>query len=123
MFLYKHFIKGHEATELDDVIRNLNYILTTRRGYGYFLENYGLSDTNFRTTEEMVVKLSDEISETIRLYEPRVELLEIDEMYDGDRPRLVVKLRLREHREKLKLVVDMQTRSFDILPILPRGAE
>ncbi len=76
-----------------DIIRNLNNVLTTKRGYGYFLETFGLTDAAFRTTEEMVIVLSREIKENVRLYEPRVELIEIDEEYsDGQRPRLIVKL-------------------------------
>ena len=31
MFLYKHFVGGQEGTtELDDIIRNLNFVLKTR---------------------------------------------------------------------------------------------
>jgi phage baseplate assembly protein W len=121
MFMYKHFVRGHALSEVDDVIRNLNYVLTTKRGYGYFLETFGLTDATFRTTEEMVIGLSAEISENIRLYETRVELVDIDEVYDdAKRPRLVVSLRLRDQKEKLKLVVNLADRSFDIRPVLPK---
>jgi len=118
MFLYKHFVPGSDTTELADIIRNLNHILTTKRGYGYFLESFGLTDAAFRTTEEMVLVLSRELRENIRLYEPRVELIDIDEEYsDGERPRLVVKLQLREAKTKLRLVVNLTDKSFDILPV------
>ena len=121
MFLYKHFVPGADTTELADVIRNLNHILTTKRGYGYFLESFGLTDAAFRTTEESVVVLTRELRENIRLYEPRVELVDIDEEYsDGERPRLIVSMRVRDRKEKLKLVVDLSDRSFDILPVSPK---
>lgn len=119
MFLYKHFVGGPETSEMDDVIRNLGFILKTKRGYGYFLETFGLTEVGFRTVEQMVTTMSREIAENIRLYEPRVELIDIDEVYDDDRAGLVVHLRLRGGAEKLKLVVDLAQRSFDIQPVTP----
>lgn len=121
MFLRKHFSDEPEGTEMDDIIRNLGYVLSTKRGYGYFLESFGLTDTGFRTTEEMVLSMSKEISENIRLYEPRVELIDIDEVYENGRTRLVVNLRLRDKTEKLRMVVDLTERSFDIKPVAPKG--
>src|SRR5262249_19227624 len=103
-----------------DITRNLNNVLTTKRGYGYFLENFGLTDAAFRTTEEMVVVLSREIAENIRLYEPRVELIDIDEEYDGYRPRLVVNLRVREKKEKPRLIGNLADKTFDIKPVSPK---
>jgi len=121
VFLYKHFVPGADTSELADITRNLNNILTTKRGYGYFLETFGLTDAAFRTTEEMVLVLTRELNENIRLYEPRVELVDIDEEYsDGERPRLVVNLRLRDSKTKLKLVVNLGDRSFDIVPVPPK---
>jgi predicted component of type VI protein secretion system len=117
MFLQRHFGDGAPGSELDDVARNLAHLLGTRRGAGYFLKNFGLSDAGFRTPEESVTALTAELRETIRLYEPRVELVDVDEDYDdeGDRARLVVALRLRSHGERLRLVVDLHSRSFDIV--------
>jgi predicted component of type VI protein secretion system len=121
MFLYKHFVRGPKTSLLDDITRNINYVLNTKRGYGYFLESFGLSDIGFRTTEEMVTLISAEIKENLRLYEPRVEVKGVDEVYEeGKRPRLVVSLRLRGHDEKLELVVDMGARSFDIRRVEPK---
>ena len=117
MFLYKHFMGGHATTEVEDVIRNLNFVLRSRRGSGYFLQTFGLTETGHRTPEEMVTILSAEIEENIRLYEPRVELVDIDEEHDEARGvRLVVSLRMRDADEKLRLVVDLDAKSFDIQP-------
>ncbi len=115
MFLYKHFVGGPAMSESDDVMRNLRVVLGTKRGAGYFLRSFGLTDVGYRTQEEMVVTLTAEIEENIRLYEPRVELLDIDEVYDdnGGRARLEVKLRLRGTEERLELVVDLATKTFD----------
>ncbi|WP_437629878.1 GPW/gp25 family protein [Sorangium sp. So ce315] len=123
MFLYKHFVGGPDTREIDDVIRNLGHVLGTKRGAGYFLRSFGLTDVGYRTPEEMIVTLTAEIAENIRLYEPRVELLGIDEAYDedGGRARLEVKLKLRSSSERLRLVVDPAARTFAFQPD-PRGA-
>lgn len=119
MFLYKHFVGGNKLGELDDVIRNLNNVLRSKRGTGYFLDHFGLSEVGFRTPEEMVTTLSAELRENIRLFEPRVELINIDEDYDDDggRSRLVVKLRLRGAKERLRIVFDLQKNTLDIEPV------
>jgi len=119
MFLYKHFIGGSETSEVDDVIRNLGFILRSKRSLGYFLPSFGLSDIGFRTPEAMITTVTDEIKENIRLYEPRVELLDVKEVYDDDGGgvRLVVSMRLRSADEKLRLVVDIANKSFDITPV------
>jgi phage baseplate assembly protein W len=125
MFLYKHFVGGQEGTtELDDIIRNLNFVLKTKRGCGYFLQNFGLSDVGYRTPEEMVVALTAELEENIRLYEPRVAMSEIDEEYDdaGQRTKLVVGLRMRSAGEKLAIVIDLKKNQIDVRPVkTPEG--
>jgi predicted component of type VI protein secretion system len=117
MFLYKHFVGGPNTREIDDIGRNLGFLFAAKRGCGYFLESFGLTDTGFRTTGEMMTMLAREIEENIRLYEPRVELLKIDERYADGRPRLIVNLRVREGQEKLKLTVNLADRTFDIQPV------
>lgn len=116
MFLYKHFVGGDRLSEMDDVIRNLNHVLRSKRETGYFLRNFGLNEVGFRTPEEMVTTLTAELRENIRLYEPRVELIDIDEDYDDDgaRARLVVALRLRSAKEKLQIVFDLQQNTLDV---------
>ena len=116
MFLYKHFVGGDETTEFDDICRNLSFLLKTKRGCGYFMKTYGLSDVGYRTPEEMVTNLSAELEENIRLYEPRVELLAVDEEYDdaGKRVHLVVNMRMRDSSQKLQIVVDLTKNTFDV---------
>lgn len=119
MFLHTHF-SGHPRGDLlDDVIRNLRHVLGTKRGHGYFLPSFGLTDVGHRTPEEMVVALTAEIAENIRLYEPRVELVDIDEQYEeeGRRVRLVVHVRLREAGERLRIAFHIPEGRFDIEPV------
>jgi len=124
MFLYKHFIGGSETSELDDVIRNLGFVLRTKRGCGYFMPQFGLSDVGYRTPEELVTSLRAELAANIRLFEPRVQLLDVDEVYDDDgkRVRLVVNMKLRDGSERLRLVVDLRNNSFDIQPDIEAGS-
>jgi phage baseplate assembly protein W len=126
MFLYKHFVGGQEGvTELDDIVRNLNFVLKTKRGCGYFLETFGLSDVGYRTPEEMIVALTAELEENIRLYEPRVVVGQIDEEYDdaGQRAKLVVALRVRDASERLAIVVDLKKNQIDVRAVKPRGSD
>ncbi|HEY6880498.1 MAG TPA: GPW/gp25 family protein [Polyangiales bacterium] len=123
MFLRKHFLDGAQLTVLEDVMQNLNWIFSTRRGSGYFLDDFGVSDVGFRTPSEMVVSMTDEIRQTIRLYEPRVEVVDVDEDWDEttNQPKLILRLRLRERSEKLEVVVDLAKRSFDVRPVQARS--
>ncbi|HLV66101.1 MAG TPA: GPW/gp25 family protein [Polyangiaceae bacterium] len=120
MFLYKHFM-GEAPDEDEDIRRNLGFVLSTKRGCGYFLDSFGLSDVAFRTPEEAVTNLSRELEENIRLFEPRVHLVKINEVYDdeGRRVRLVAILSRRSSSQQLELVVDLETRSFDVRPKAP----
>jgi len=120
MFLYKHFM-GEAPDEDEDIRRNLGFVLSTKRGCGYFLDSFGLSDVAFRTPEEAVTNLSRELEENIRLFEPRVHLVKINEVYDdeGRRVRLVAILSRRSSSQQLELVVDLETRSFDVRPKTP----
>jgi type VI secretion system lysozyme-like protein len=124
VFLYKHFLREPGTVE-DDIRRNLKLVLSTRRGTGYFLPTFGLSDVTYRTPEEMVVVLTREIEENIRLYEPRVSLVKVHEVYDDDgcRVHLVAELRMREKGAPLRLVVDLAHGTFDILGPEGEGEE
>ncbi len=117
MFLRKHFLGRGPCSELEDVRENLAHVLGTKRGTGYFLPDFGLTELGYRTPEEMVVALSDELRQTLALYEPRVEVLEVEEDWDdlGKRTRLVVRLRVREASEPLSIVVDLQKRSLQVV--------
>jgi predicted component of type VI protein secretion system len=109
--LYRKFLGGQETLQ-QEVQRNLGYLLRAKRGAASFLPDFGLSETGFRTPEEMLTGLTAELRETIGRYEPRVEVTEIEEVYDEQdgRPRLVVHCRLRATREPLSVVFDPRRR-------------
>ncbi|MCY1078677.1 GPW/gp25 family protein [Archangium lansingense] len=116
-FLSRRFL-GREETLLEEVLRNLHHLLNAKRGAASFLPGFGLSETGFRTAEEMLGQLGAEIRENIRLYEPRVEVTEIEEDYEGEngRLRLVVHCRLRHTAEPLSVLIDPYTRAMAVAP-------
>lgn len=122
MFLRKHFLDRATLTPLEDIMENLRWIFSTRRGSGYFLDDFGVSDVGFRTPAEMVVATTQEIRHNIRVYEPRVEVIDIDEDWDevANQPKLIVRLRLRDQKERLNIVVDVAKRSFDVQAVSAR---
>ncbi len=61
------------------VIRNLQAILNTKEGYGYFLPGFGLGSYTAKSgTSDLVETLTAEIEATIRRYEPRIEEPELE---------------------------------------------
>lgn len=115
--LFRKFLKGEETLQ-EDVQRNLGYLLRAKRGAASFHPQFGLSETGFRTAEEMLVRLGEEIRENIRLFEPRIELIDIEEDYDtaDGRARLVVNCRLKDTQEPLTLVFSPQGRTLSVAP-------
>ena len=116
-FLARRFL-GVEETLLESVMRNLSHLLSAKRGAASFLLGFGLSETGFRTAEEMLSRLTAEIRENITLYEPRVEVTEIEEDYEAEngRLRLLVHCRLKGSLEPLSVRVDPQSRAVSLAP-------
>lgn len=116
-FLVRRFL-GVEETLLESVLRNLRNLLGAKRGAASFLPGFGLTETGFRTAEEMLSLLTAEIRENIALYEPRVEVTEIEEDYESEngRLRLLVHCRLRSTSEPLSLLVDPRNQAVSLAP-------
>ena len=114
-FLHRKFLNEPE-TPLDDILRNVSYLLRAKRGAGSFMTHFGLTETGFRTAEEMLNTLSEEIRENFEHHEPRLEITDIDEDYvdDDPRPRLVVHCRVKETQAKLSLVLDPKSRDVTV---------
>jgi predicted component of type VI protein secretion system len=105
-FIYRR-LTGRTETELEDVIRNLRHVLGARRGAASILPDFGLSGLVPSTPEELYKWIDREVRQVILRYEPRVEIVEIEEDYDEDgRPRLRLHLRLRSSAEDLRLLLD-----------------
>lgn len=98
-FLHRKFL-GVRESEFDSVVRNLQHIIESRRGSGSFLRDFGLSDAGQRTPEDTISTLTAEIGENVNSYEPRVELVGVEEAYgDEGELRLDLKVRLRSTSE------------------------
>jgi phage baseplate assembly protein W len=111
MFLHKHFMGALDDEEAD-IERNLQLVLSSKRGCGYFREDFGLSDTAFRTAEEVVETLTREIKKNIEEYEPRVSVVRIREAYDDDglKVRLEVVLARRSNGGQMCMAMDLRQR-------------
>ena len=116
MFLHKHFVDKRTAGgEMEDIRRNLNHLLTSKQGCGSFLDDFGVTETGYRTPAEMVENLSREIRTTVARYEPRIEIIEIDEEHNNNGSvTLMVQCRLRSTDERLQILLNPARRLVDI---------
>lgn len=108
-FLSRKFL-GKDESELEAIARNLRYIVGSRRGSSAFFPDFGLSEPTFRSTEEAVLRIGEEIREAIARYEPRVEVVQIEELYEDERPRLLVSLKTKRDGSELSVRVDPWSR-------------
>ena len=116
MFLKRKVLgQSPSGDNIQDIVENLRSVLTTKRGCGHFLPEFGLTETGYRTGEEMVVTLSQELRENIKKYEPRVRITEIEDDYDENgKVRLVVHCELIENGRRVAMALDPFNRSFEI---------
>ncbi|NBD12984.1 MULTISPECIES: GPW/gp25 family protein [Corallococcus] len=110
-FLHRKFL-GVTETPREAVLRNLGHLLQAKLGAASVLPGFGLTETGFRSDAERLAGLGAEIRETLSRYEPRVEVLEIDEdpAQTEGAPGLVVHLVLRDTGEPVDLLLDPASR-------------
>lgn len=106
-FLHRKFLGVRESEEAS-IRRNIQHLLSARRGAASFLRGFGTSETGFRTAEEAILVLGGEIREALELYEPRVEVTEIEDDTDSDTGRVVLKVHCRVRSTGQPLVMDLQ---------------
>ena len=81
MLLQKFYRDRKKTSELGSVIANLNYMLNTKKGFGFWREGYGIGDYNeYKARTKIVQALIREIRENIGTFEPRVRLDDIKEV-------------------------------------------
>jgi type VI secretion system protein len=98
-----------EDDEIISIIDNLNNILNTKRGYGFFLQDFGLSDHHHLSScEDITEMITREISENIARFEPRIELVKIDTIKDDRLFRISFRIDCVVHDNgcSLKLFLD-----------------
>lgn len=111
MFLHKHFLSDvpaayEEGPEVADILRNLNAMLSARRGSSSFQPSYGLATAGYRAQQAMVIELGEQIRENITAFERRLEVLACEEVQQEatDQPAILVSCRLRERKLKLYIL-------------------
>lgn len=79
--LLQKFYKRKQTDELHAIIANLNRVLNTKKGFGSYVKEFGVGDWNaWKARKAIIETLMDEIKENIKLFEPRVQLDEIEEV-------------------------------------------
>lgn len=81
-FLDKFISGSHQHRgvmhSVEHVVRNLEALLNTKEGFGYFVEGFGLGGYASRQgTHELVEELTREIRGEIERHEPRVRVLDL----------------------------------------------
>ena len=82
MSLFQKFVtKKSTETLLFSIVRNLNQILNSKKGFSSYVKQFGIGDWNvYKSRHKIIETILDEIKENIELYEPRVKLLDIEEV-------------------------------------------
>jgi type VI secretion system protein len=108
MALFSKFDRRSPAeekdTELKNIIDNLNYILNTKKGYGSFIDNFGIRDMNeYSSRDQLAVAIMDEVKQNIEQYEPRLQLMKIsiEDTSDPFRISFKIECRLKETKKAL----------------------
>ena len=109
MFLQRHFLKV-KTTELEDIERNLAFVLRSKRGASHDFNAMGLPDMHFRTADEAVNTLKIAVPELIERHESRLEVINVDDDFDDNgRPFVTVQCRQRSTGAPIDIVVDGST--------------
>jgi type VI secretion system lysozyme-like protein len=63
---------------LNSIVENLNNVLNTKKEFGSILIDMGIRDLNeFRSRDDILSVVMEEVRHNIEQYEPRVELVDI----------------------------------------------
>jgi len=123
MFLkrkFPHALDRAVPDEMSDVVSNVRTLLNARRGAGSFIDTFGIDVAQFRAAGDAIVALQAQVRENLQLYEPRLELLEVEELYDDDgKPYLELNCRLKSSGEILRISSNKGQEKFNIEPFDP----
>ena len=108
---------GPEEADIQSIIENLNNVLNTKKGYGSFLEGYGIRDMNeYSSHDHLAAAIMDEVTYNIEHYEPRLRLVSIS-VEDTDNPfRIAFKIEcsVKETAQALFMEFDSVYNDFNI---------
>jgi len=104
-------------TNHGSIVQNLNHILNSKRGYGSFLENYGIRDLNaFYNKEDISKAVVQDVLENIERFEKRVEVLDIQHKKSNSIFQLsfAIECRIHASHESLNMNFDTVFNSFTV---------
>ena len=97
-------------TLADEVATNVASILSTRRGYGAVLNDFGISDTGTDINRAVLIKrMTEEITDCLQKYETRLINVKVkadDENNSASRLSLSISGCLREGGEPIEVILD-----------------
>lgn len=109
--------KRGSTSELEGIVRNLEHILNTKRGYGSILPGFGIRSMNeYVSRTAIALAVMDDVRDGIKKYEPRLLLEEISLVPSKNpfRMSFVVKCSVKETSQTLSVSFDTVFGSFDV---------
>lgn len=116
-----------QAFDIDDVVqsikRNISHVLNTRMGESLSCPELGLFDFNDASsgTADLCLKMRRGIIQCLRVFEPRLSNLEVEVLFDEDRPMSLrfqvfgqISVTSRNDKLKIDLLLD-NNRSYTVL--------
>jgi type VI secretion system protein len=95
-----------EEDEVGSIIDNLNNMLNTKRGYGFFLQDFGLSDYHHLSScDDIAEMITREIIENIERFEPRLKLIKIEASKENKLSRLSFRIDCVIHNNACSLTL------------------
>lgn len=109
--------KSSEPDELRDIVANLNNVLNSKRGFSFFVRDFGISDFNhLNSREDIISAVMVEVKVCIEQFEPRVKNLSIVKIQDDDVFRLSFRIdcTLRDSARSLSLFMDPRQEQYQV---------
>jgi type VI secretion system lysozyme-like protein len=121
MALFNKFAPGSRAGSAEpylmSIVENINNILNTKKDYGSFLQDFGIRDLNeYSSREDISIAVIEEVKQNIKLYEPRVELVNIT-MEQNDDPFVIsftIDCIVLNHSRAIHLIFDTFFNKFHV---------
>jgi type VI secretion system lysozyme-like protein len=100
MALFKKYTNsstaGRKDKDLQDIIENLNYVLNSKKGFGSFLQDFGIRDmSECSSRDHLAAVIMEEVKYNIEHYEPRLQLVKISTEKTNDPFRISFKIECR----------------------------
>jgi type VI secretion system lysozyme-like protein len=108
---------GGKNGDIQSIIENLNNVLNTKKGYGSFLDDFGIRDMNeYSSRDQLAFVIMEEVKYNIEHYEPRLQLIRIsiEDTHDPFRLSFKIECRLRDTQKALFMEFNSVYNDFHI---------